>query len=119
MYQVVFGLLYFFSLLPMRMLYVLSDVIAFFLYAVFRYRRDVVMSNLLQAFPEKSEKERLVIAKKFYRNFVDHWAETLKLLSVSKSSLNNMATGNYEIFDQLFATGRSVQVNLGHFFNWN
>lgn len=118
MYHIVFGLLYVFSLLPMWALYLLSDFIAFLLYSVFGYRREVVMTNLLQAFPEKTEQERKTIAKRFYRNFVDHWAETLKFLSAGKRRLNKMATANFDVFHQLHATGKSVQVNLGHFFNW-
>ncbi|MGZ8517378.1 MAG: lysophospholipid acyltransferase family protein [Chitinophagaceae bacterium] len=118
MYHLVFGLLYIFSLLPMWALYLLSDFIAFLLYSVFGYRREVVMANLSQAFPEKTEQERKTIAKRFYRNFVDHWAETLKLLSAGKRTLNKMATADFEVFHQLHATGKSVQVNLGHFFNW-
>lgn len=118
MYYLLFGLLYVFSLLPMRILYVLSDVTALILYSVFGYRKEVVMTNLLHAFPEKTQEERNEIAKNFYRNFVDHWAETLKLLSASKKTMSRMASGNFEVFHQLYATGRSVQVNLGHFFNW-
>jgi KDO2-lipid IV(A) lauroyltransferase len=118
MYRVIFGLLYMFSLLPMRVLYWLSDLVAFLLYYVFGYRKEVVMANLLQAFPDKTEAERISIAKKFYRNFTDNWTETLKLLSMSKQWMNKRITGNFEIFHQLFATGKPVQVNLGHFFNW-
>ena len=95
MYYIVFGFLYIFSILPMRVLYLLSDVIAFLLYSVFGYRKEVVMANLLQAFPDKTEQERKKIAKKFYRNFVDHWAETLKILSAGKRTLNKMATANF------------------------
>ena len=102
----------------MRVLYLFSDIIAFFLYYVFRYRKKVVMANLLQALPAKTDKEREGIAKKFYRNFVDNWAETLKLLSISKRLMNKRVTGNFEVFHQLYATGKAVQVNLGHFFNW-
>lgn len=118
MYHVIFGFLYIFSLLPMRVLYWLSDIVAFFLYYVFAYRKEVVMANLLQAFPDKTEAERVVIAKKFYRNFTDNWTETLKLLSLSKQWMNKRITGNFEVFHQLHATGKAVQVNLGHFFNW-
>jgi KDO2-lipid IV(A) lauroyltransferase len=118
MYHLVFGLLYVFSLLPMRVLYLLSDLTAFLLHSVFGYRKEVVLANLLQAFPEKTEEERKKIAKKFYRNFVDHWTETLKMLSAGKETLNKMATANFTVFHQLHATGKSVQVNLGHFFNW-
>jgi KDO2-lipid IV(A) lauroyltransferase len=102
----------------MRVLYWLSDIVAFFLYYVFGYRKDVVMANLLQGFPAKTEAERISIAKKFYRNFTDNWTETLKLLSMSKQSMNKRITGNFEVFHQLYATGKAIQVNLGHFFNW-
>jgi KDO2-lipid IV(A) lauroyltransferase len=66
----------------------------------------------------KTEQERKKIAERFYRNFVDNWMETIKLISVSKASLNKRITGNYKVFEQLYETGTSVQVNLGHFFNW-
>ena len=53
MYQIVFGFLYLLSLLPFRVLYIFSDDIAFIVYHILRYRRDVVANNLLIAFPEK------------------------------------------------------------------
>ncbi len=118
MYYLVFGAVYLFSLLPMWLLYFLSDIVAFFLYYVLGYRKEVVMGNLLQAFPDKTEKERIVIAKKFYRNFIDNWIETIKLLSISKRTMNRRVTGNFEIFHQLYSSGKSVQLNIGHFFNW-
>ena len=118
MYYLVFGVLYLFSLLPIRLLYFFSDLVALLLYYVFQYRKEVVMANLLQAFPDKSEEERIVIAKKFYRNFIDNWIETIKLLSISKRTMNKRVTGNFEIFHQLYGSGKSVQLNLGHFFNW-
>lgn len=118
MYYIIFGALYIFSLLPFRVLYLFSDLVAFLLYSVFGYRKEVVMANLVQAFPDKTDQERKAIAKKFYRNFVDNWTETLKLLSISKRALNKRITANFEVFHQLYATGKSVQVNLGHFFNW-
>jgi Kdo2-lipid IVA lauroyltransferase/acyltransferase len=118
MYPVVFGLLYLVSLLPLRILYILSDISYFILYRIAGYRKGVVMENLAFAFPEKTEAERKKIAARFYRNFVDNWIETIKLLSISKKSLNKRTSGNFEVFNQLHATGRAVQVNLGHFFNW-
>ncbi|MEI9933866.1 MAG: lysophospholipid acyltransferase family protein [Ferruginibacter sp.] len=117
MYYIVFGFLYLFSLLPMRVLYLISDFAAFIL-RVFSYRHDVVMSNLEHAFPEKSSEERKKIAAKFYHNFTDNWIETIKLLSISKREMNKKITGNYEVFYELHKTGKAVQVNLAHFFNW-
>lgn len=76
------------------------------------------MENLGFAFPEKTEAERKKIAAKFYRNFIDNWIETIKLISISRESLNKRVTGNFEVFHRLFETGKAAQLNLGHFFNW-
>ena len=54
-----------FSLLPWRILYFLSDAVYGLIYYIIGYRKDVVMKNLLIAFPEKTEKERILIAKNF------------------------------------------------------
>jgi KDO2-lipid IV(A) lauroyltransferase len=83
MYYIVYGLLYVFSLLPLKVLYLFSDIAYFFFYPVFGYRKKVVMANLMQAFPEKTEKERIAIAKKFYKNLFDMFLETIKMISVS------------------------------------
>ena len=44
-----------FRLVPFRVLYVLSDGLAFLLYRVAGYRKKVVFENLRRAFPGKSE----------------------------------------------------------------
>ena len=118
MYYIVFGLLYAVSLLPMRVLYLFSSFAAFVLRRVFNYRKDVILSNLEHALPEKTLEERKKIAAKFYRNFTDNWIETIKLISISQKSMNKKISGNYEVFNELFKTGKAVQLNLGHFFNW-
>jgi KDO2-lipid IV(A) lauroyltransferase len=118
MYYLVYGLLYTLSLLPLRVLYVLSDVLAALIYHVFGYRKKVVMDNLRIAFPEKTEKERIRIAKKFYRNFVDNFIETLKLISVPKKWISRHFVFDSNPFPELFASGRKIQLHLGHNFNW-
>ena len=82
MYYIIYAFLYLVSLLPLRVLYVLSDGVYGFLYYVIGYRKNVVMSNLGIAFPAKTESEKIKIAKKFYRNFTDTFIETIKMLSV-------------------------------------
>lgn len=118
MYHLVFGLLYLVSLLPDWILYRLSDLAFVIIYHIMGYRKEVVADNLLHAFPEKTEAERKMIARKFYRNFCDNWVETLQLLSISKKKFNQRITGNYAVFTESYATGRSLQGNFGHFFNW-
>ena len=45
------------AILPMRLLYLLSDFLYFITYYVARYRLKVVGRNLKASFPEKSRKE--------------------------------------------------------------
>ena len=118
MYYIVYGLFYLISLLPFFILYGIADVIFLITFYILGYRKEIVMSNLKHAFPEKSHAELKSIRRRFFRNFIDNWIETIKLLSISKESLNKRITGNYEVFETLHKTGVSVQCNLGHFFNW-
>ena len=76
------------------------------------------MQNLLLAFPEKTEQERIRIAKNFYHNFIDTFIETLKLLSAPDSFFKKHFTGNFELVDQFYDEGRAVQIHMGHNFNW-
>lgn len=118
MYYVVYGFLWLVSLLPLRILYVMADAVYGLMYYVLKYRRDVVMNNLKIAFPEKTEQERVRIAKKFYHNLVDTFIETIKLISASSKFFQKRCIGNWEVINALKTGGRSVQLHLGHNFNW-
>src|SRR5262245_30702646 len=97
MYYIIYGLLYAVSLLPLKILFLLSDSAYFLLYYVFNYRKKVVMDNLLRAFPEKTEKERITIAKKFYRNLTDNFIEVIKLVSASPAFIDRHFNGDYSL----------------------
>lgn len=118
MYYIVYGLLYLFSLLPLRILYLFSDFTFFLIFYIIGYRKQVVKDNLRQAFPDKTEKERIQIAKKFYKNFTDTFIETIKMISSSDSFIQRRVKGNWEVLDQFYESGRSIQICLGHNFNW-
>ncbi len=118
MYHIFYGIFYLFSLLPWMVLYFISDCFYLLVFYVIRYRRAVVMSNLLIAFPEKSVAERTVIAKQFYKNFLDTFIETVKFLSISDKAFSKRLSGNFELFEELYKTGQNVQIHSGHFFNW-
>ena len=95
-----------------------SDFVCFILYYIIGYRKKVVFSNLKQAFPEKSERERKRIARKFYRNFTDNFIEFIKLLSASPACIKKHFTGDYSIPLQLSEQGKRCQALLAHNFNW-
>ncbi|MDP4148928.1 MAG: lysophospholipid acyltransferase family protein [Bacteroidota bacterium] len=118
MYYLLYGFLYLLSLLPMRLLYVLSDGIYLLVYYVFGYRKKVVMNNLKIAFPEKSGEERVRIAKKFYHHFIDSFLEVVKLLTASQTFVQKRFTMDVGELNDLYASGKSCQLHLGHTFNW-
>lgn len=78
----------------------------------------MVMQNLKIAFPEKTQEEHKAIAKDFYHRFIDSMIETIKLLSAPDSFFQKRFTGNWQVVEQYYAGGRSVQLHLGHNFNW-
>lgn len=119
MYYLIFTLLYLVSLLPLRLLYLLSDCCFFLLYRVFGYRKKIVLQNLTSSFPEESEDFFKKTILQFYHSFCDQWVETLKLLSMPLSKINNRIVGNWEVFEQAIKEGNGkVVVMLGHQFNW-
>ena len=92
-YYSVFFLWYLLSLLPLRFLYFISDLLFYPLYYCIRYRRKIIRNNLSNSFPEKDLKEIVQIEKQFYSFFCDYIVETLKLFSISKKQLMRRMTG--------------------------
>jgi Kdo2-lipid IVA lauroyltransferase/acyltransferase len=118
MYYLVYGFFYLLSLLPMWVLYSISNFICWLVFTVFGYRRVVVDKNLAIAFPEKSVAERKLIARKFQQNFTDTFLETIKLFSASKSFLMKRVSVDLAAINALYAKGLRCQVHAGHNFNW-
>lgn len=118
MHKIVYGLLYLVSLLPMWLLYGLSDLLYLLIYYIVGYRKKVVMSNLAIALPDKTEEERKKIAKQFYRNFVDNFIEVIKLFSGGEKFAKRHFHIDTTVMDELYREGRKVQFHVGHNFNW-
>lgn len=107
------------SLLPYSALYVLSDIYYFILYHAMRYRRDVVRYNLTTSFPEKSTTEIVAIERGFYHWLCDYYAETLKLMTVSRHELmRHVEFRGTEAIEESFDKGRPCAAILGHYCNW-
>lgn len=118
-YFLVFGLLIALSVLPMRVLYVLSDALYLLAYRLAGYRRALVRRHLADAFPEKSERERRDIERGFYHWFCDYLVETVKLLTMSSRQMQRRMTfRGTDGVNRVVERGQSVAVYLGHFCNW-
>ena len=68
MYYFLLVFTYTISILPLWMLYILSDGLYLIVYYLIGYRKKIVFDNLRQSFPEKSPKEITQLARKYYRN---------------------------------------------------
>ena len=107
------------SLLPLRLLYVFSDIEYIIMYHVVRYRRNIVRNNLTSAFPQKDFKEIKHIERKFYRWFCDYFFEAIKLMSISREELQRrFVVTNSDDVEQCFREGQDVATILGHYCNW-
>lgn len=120
-YNLSFALWYLLSLLPLQVLYRVSDILYYPLYYVVRYRRQVVRQNLTGSFPEKSEKEIIRIEKEFYAWFCDYVVETVKQMSMSKHQMMRRMTfsGVDDIVKAMEQEDKKFCfVYLGHYGNW-
>lgn len=112
-------LLQVFRLIPFSVLYVLSDVMAFFFFHVVGYRRKVVFENLRRAFPEKNESEIRQVARAAYRNLTDVTLETLKSFTASQTEIERRCLClNPEIANQYLDRGQTVLLMSSHLGNW-
>jgi Kdo2-lipid IVA lauroyltransferase/acyltransferase len=104
--------------LPFRALYMVSDVF-YHLLKLSGYRRKVVLTNLKNSFPEKSEIEIIEIANRYYRYLCDLTLETLKTLRMSeKESREHCTFHNQPWLDKLYEENKSIIVVMGHYCNW-
>ncbi len=107
------------SLLPFWALYRISDFLYVILYHVFGYRKKVVLSNLRNSFPEKTEEEIQVICKAFYSYLCDLILETIKTISMSKRQvLKRVSFKDKSIFEKLYSENRNIILVMGHYGNW-
>ncbi len=108
------------ALLPMKVLYWVSDFLYIIIYRLIGYRTKVVRRNLRASFPDKSEAELRKIEKDFYHHFADYIVETIKLAHISEKELQRRAfVQNPELIDRLMEKGHSTFiVFMGHYGNW-
>ncbi|MCF6182201.1 lipid A biosynthesis acyltransferase [Lutibacter sp.] len=118
-YILVYPLIWLLSILPFRILYIISDAIYVLLYYVIGYRKKVVLYNLKLAFPNKPEEEIFTIRKKFYHHFVDIFIEMIKSFTVSKEEVyKRYKYTNVELLNEMYKDGKSAILMGPHYANW-
>jgi len=105
--------------MPFWLLYFISDVLAFVAEHIMRYRKAMILNNLRNAFPNKSDKEIQEITSRYYRNLTDVALETFKLLTISKQEFDRrIKILNVEKMNDLHDADKSVIATTSHLCNW-
>lgn len=118
-YWCIWCVLWLISLLPLRVLYVFSDLIYPLVYYVVGYRKKLVRQSLKDSLPQKTEAELLGIERRFYRWFCDYVMETIAIASMSEKEMRRRVTyKNIEYIHQLFKKGYNIALYMSHYCNW-
>jgi KDO2-lipid IV(A) lauroyltransferase len=114
-----YSLIFLVSLLPMRFLYGISNLLYVIILPVLGYRKTVVIQNLSRSFPEMNYGDIENIMRGFYHGFTDNFAEILKAISTPFPELASKVTLiNFDILGEQIKQGKSVIVSMGHCGNW-
>ena len=120
-YAIALPFIYLLSILPFRVLYLLSDGFYLVVYHLLGYRKATALENLQKSFPEKSTEELHKIRKDFYHYLCDLFLETFKTLTITKRSMLqhcSMDAQAQQLFDGLAAKNERIIIVMGHYGNW-
>jgi KDO2-lipid IV(A) lauroyltransferase len=107
------------SRLPLAVLYGLSDCLYVVIYHIWRFRRQLSLSNLRNSFPGKSPAELERISRQSYRNACNLIAEVLKGAVLDARALGERVhLLNPEAIDEYTSAGQSVVLLASHHCNW-
>ena len=119
LYRILIAIIYLLSSLPLRVHYLISNLLYYLLRYVVRYRLKVVRQNLSTSFPEKTEKELRKIERDFYRFFSDYIVESFKLLTISQEEMKRrLVFKGMDKIEKAIENGQSCALYLGHYCNW-
>lgn len=107
------------SKFPFWIIYILSDIFYIVVYYIIGYRKNVVIENLHNSFPDKNEKEIKSISKKYFHHFCDLTLEALKMGGMNEEDFRKRyRVKNPELLNKYFEKGKSVVLLTMHYNNW-
>ncbi len=117
-FYLVYPLLYLIASLPFPALYTLSDVL-YYLFLLSGYRKDVVLENLKNSFPEKTPDEIETLCKSYFRYLCDLTLETLKTMRMTEEEARErFLFTKPEWLDKMYKDKKSIIIVMGHYGNW-
>ncbi|MDO6737164.1 lysophospholipid acyltransferase family protein [Wenyingzhuangia sp. 2_MG-2023] len=118
-FWILYPVIFLLSKLPLWFLYGVSNLLYYLFYYVIKYRRSTIRKNLKLCFPEKSDKERLIIEKKSFHHFLDIFIEMLKGFGIPQKEIDKRYKYiNPEVFREIEGLNKSVILLGAHYGNW-
>lgn len=115
-YLIVYPILWCISILPFPLLYLFSDFVYIIVYRIIGYRRKTVRANLALTLSHLSEKERLIIEKKFYHHMCDMFLEMIKTMTISKEEISKRYVfKDIEIYKEIEKKEKSIAILCAHY----
>ena len=107
------------SLLPYPILQLISRIIYLIIYKIIGYRRDVVIYNLKNVFPNQDKQEINKMVSEFYFHLSNLIIEIIRMITASKSFINKRVVfKNIELLNQYADKKQTILLVFGHFNNW-
>jgi KDO2-lipid IV(A) lauroyltransferase len=118
LFYAIYPLIYLIARLPFAVLYTVSDGL-YHLLKLSGYRREVVLKNLKNSFPEKSDAEINALTSAYFRYLCDVILETLKTLTMDEAESSKRCIFHTTPWlDDLYKDGKSFIIVMAHYGNW-
>ena len=118
-FALVYGPLWLLTWLPLPVLYLFSDFIAFLMWHIVPYRKKIVIKNLTLSFPEKGESEIKKLARRNIHYFCDSFIESLAALHMSEKELKKRYRfKDLDLLESIYKSDRDVTLLAMHYGNW-
>lgn len=112
-------LIYAVAYLPLWISYRIADFLYYLQKYFIKYRQKVVLENLKNSFPEKTEKEIQILSNKFFRHLTSFFIESVKGLVLTQSDFDKrIEIRNLELINRIHKEEKSIFLLSGHIFNW-
>ncbi len=107
------------QLIPWGFYNCLSKFISIIIFILFDKRREIAMQNIKNAFPNLSNREIVILAKKSFQSVTITGLEVLSMHSWNKSKISSIIKlTNPEALDFALQKGNGVILIGGHYANW-
>jgi KDO2-lipid IV(A) lauroyltransferase len=105
--------------LPFWIIFGLAQIAYFLLFIIIGYRKKIVYQNLKKSFPDKSDHDIHLEAKRFYRHFCEIFIESVKLLTISRKQIKKRYSfKNIDLLEGFYDQKKSIILYSAHFGNW-